>query len=100
MDQSLRPSVEFQILKAEHDNLKSSYDRLWLAYDAWHEKTAWIHKTIKPAELGQHIADVMTARLLYLRGDAELQKSLAETVSLSCNGCGFIKHHCRCGAPL
>lgn len=57
------PSVEFQILKAEHDNLKSSYDRLKLAYDAWHEKTAWIHKTIKPAELGQHIADVMTARL-------------------------------------
>ena len=63
------PSVEFQILKAEHDNLKSSYDRLKLAYDAWHEKTNWIHKTIKPAELGQHIADVMTARLQRL-GDA------------------------------
>ena len=63
------PSVEFQILKAEYDNLKSSYDRLKLAYDAWHEKTAWIHKTIKPAELGQHIADVMTARLQRL-GDA------------------------------
>ena len=60
------PSVEFQILKAEHDNLKSSYGRLKLAYDAWHEKTNWIHKTIKPAELGQHIADVMTARLLCL----------------------------------
>ena len=60
------PSAELQILKAEHDNLKSSYGRLQLAYDAWHEKTAWIHKTIKPAELGQHIADVMTARLLCL----------------------------------
>lgn len=63
------PSAELQILKAEHDNLKSSYGRLKLAYDAWHEKTNWIHKTIKPAELGQHIADVMTARLLCL-GDA------------------------------
>ena len=63
------PSAEFQILKAEHSNLKSSYDRLRLAYDAWHEKTAWIHKTIKPTELGQHIADVMTARLQCL-GDA------------------------------
>lgn len=59
----VNPSDEIQILKAEYSNLKSSYDRLKLAYDAWHEKTGWIHKTIKPAELGQHIADVMTKRL-------------------------------------
>ena len=36
----------------------------------------------------------------FLRGDAELQKSLVETDLEPCDGCGVIKHHCRCGAPL
>lgn len=53
-----------------------SMERFQTAYMEWQEKTDWVRWDIKPKELGMHVADVMTARII--KAEAERDAALAE----------------------
>lgn len=74
------------------------------ACDEWIEKTAWVRKTIKPSELGKHIADVLRERIQVLQAKPKIDvpnafvdfnpeaEWIVSVEHLNCPACGGSGH--------
>jgi len=80
-DDTRAAAKELRILEAENQVLRSSFDRLGIAFNEWSDKTYWVRKTVQPQELGKHIADVLRERIERLT--SELAAAEARNATLT-----------------
>ena len=75
-----RMHTENEILIAENASMRSAFDRLGCAYDEWIEKTDWVQKSTKLAELGRHRADILRLRIESLHTENETLRHKLQTL--------------------
>lgn len=61
-------------LRERARELEAERDRFRAAYLEWIEKTEWVQDTIRPAELGQHRADIIRKRIEALEAEVATLK--------------------------